>query len=96
MNRDNEESERDKSKTWTFLESLYDAYSNNRSVFLLGFFSAVIVCTLALICDPYDRSGINEYVRSLDEHEDRVMDTPLGYQNRIKREKEQNPELFDA
>lgn len=49
-----------------------------------------------MMSDPYDRAGINEYVNKFDERESRDVDLPFGYQNRIKREKEQHPELYEA
>ncbi|XP_022836352.1 uncharacterized protein LOC111363727 isoform X2 [Spodoptera litura] len=93
-NRDTDDHERNNSKTWTFLESLGDAYKSNKMYFVSGFVMAVIVSMYVMMHDPLDRFGANKYVTTLDNLPARDIDTNYGYQRAIKREREQHPELY--
>ncbi|KOB72178.1 DnaJ-14 [Operophtera brumata] len=92
-NRDSEYSEK-KSKAWTLLESFAHSFYNNRTNFLAGFFMAVLLSYLAMYNDPSDKFGVNEYMNQPSETKE--FETPLGYQRTIKRQREQNPELYDV
>ncbi|CAH1634899.1 unnamed protein product [Spodoptera littoralis] len=93
-NRDTDDRERNNSKTWTFLESLGDAYKSNKMYFVSGFVMAVIVSMYVMMHDPLDRFGANKYVTTLDNLPTKDIDTNYGYQRAIKREREQHPELY--
>lgn len=49
---------------------------------------------MAMYNDPEDRYGVNKYMNQPSETKE--IDTPLGYQSMIKKQKEKNPELYDA
>lgn len=87
-NRDTEYNEH--SQTWTFLESLADSFHKNRNTFLMGFMLAVGLCGFAFYNNPDNAKYLNEPLES------RELDQPLGYQRTIQRQKEQNPDLYDA
>lgn len=93
-NRDTEYTA-DKSKSWTFLESLADSYNNNRTYFLVGFFFAVGWTLLVISHDPEDRLGVNKFVY---EHspQPREMDRPLGYERMMEQQRKEKPELYEA
>lgn len=95
-NRDNDDYEKHRSKTWTFLEFLSDSYSNNKVYFVTGFVMAVLMCTIAIMNDPQDRYGAFEYVRELEERPGREIDKTYGYERALRREKELHPDLKEA
>lgn len=85
----------DKSKAWTFLESLADSYTNNRIYFVTGFVMAIFTIYMVIINDPYDRHGVNKF---MDDHapKSRDVDLPMGYERTIARERKEKPELYEA
>lgn len=57
------------------------------------------MCTFTIFGDPEDRFGVDAYMRQREleqQNEDRMYKGPLGYQNTIRKQREQNPELYDA
>lgn len=61
---------------------------------MVGFVLAVILGYFAMFNDPNDKYGVNEYMSQPPETKE--LETPYGYQKTIKRQREQNPELYDA
>lgn len=57
---------------------------------------SLIVCSMVIMNDPQDRYGANAYLNSRETYEDSSVKGSLGYQNALKREREKNPELYDA
>lgn len=96
MNRDHDDPDSNKTKAWTMFESIIDSYKTNKMYFVTGFVMAVIGCVYAVFNDPYDRYGANKFVREVEERPGRDFDKPFGYEKTIKREREKNPELYDA
>ncbi|XP_028159544.1 protein tumorous imaginal discs, mitochondrial-like isoform X1 [Ostrinia furnacalis] len=96
LNRDSEETERDKTKAWTFLENLVDTYNAHRPAFVVGFLMSVVIYTMIMLQDNDPDNFVHRYAREYDNRVIREPDKPLGYERALKRQKEQNPELYDA
>lgn len=91
-NRDTEQPAK-KTRAWTFLESVAQAYEENRATFLTGFFTSIIVAAIILSQSPHD----NKFKEFLDRPpETREPDRQMGYERTIQRQRERNPELYDA
>lgn len=92
----NRESDFKEETKWTFFDSLSEAFAKNRTNFLIGFLSSVIIGFLVLTNDPADRSGIQRYMESETGKSYPQPDVPLGYKNAMRKRNESNPELYDA
>lgn len=57
---------------------------------------AVVLCLGALAQDPQDRYGVYEKIEKIDEMPGREIDKSYGYEKSLKREKEKNPDLYEA
>lgn len=99
MNKDSEYSGRDESKTWTFIDSVLDSCRNNTAAFGVGFLFTVVLIMVFILADPQDKIGFHDYVEKTQREKGdsyQEMDKPLGYQNMLKRKKEEHPELYEA
>ncbi|XP_063366052.1 protein tumorous imaginal discs, mitochondrial-like isoform X1 [Cydia amplana] len=94
-NRDTEDAPRDSTQP-SFLDNLAETYRVNKPYFVIGFVMSLILCSMVIMNDPQDRYGVDAYMNRRETEEDRSVKGPLGYQNAIRREKEKNPELYDA
>ncbi|XP_047507835.1 protein tumorous imaginal discs, mitochondrial-like isoform X1 [Pieris napi] len=89
QNKDSEETKRE--SKWTFIDSMVQAYENNRSAFLLGVIISLFGAWLVFFDAPkYDVHEIQDHI------ETQPLDVPMGYQKAIKKQKDQQPELYDA
>lgn len=95
-NRDPGGGKRDKSKSWTFLDSMAETMRQNKVYFFTGFVLSAILCTFVILSDSSDRYGVHEYVMKHDYGSILDNDRPLGYERSLKKEKENNPELYDV
>lgn len=94
-NRDSDH-QNEKSRVWSILEIFADTYKNYKAAFLSGFFMAIIACYIAIMNDSHDRVGLEDYVRSTNDRECRDMDKTMGYEKSLQKERERNPQLYDA
>ncbi|CAG9782198.1 unnamed protein product [Diatraea saccharalis] len=94
-NRDNEDTENDRGKAWSFIESLAETYRHNKTFFLAGFFTSIVLCLLAIMNDPQNRQ-VERYTREWDNKEIRDVDKPLGYERTIQKQKDENPKLYEV
>jgi hypothetical protein len=78
-----------------FIENLADTYRNNKSAFLFGFFSSVILCLVILLNDP-DSPKVKDYAKKWDDREIRDLDKPMGYERTVEKRKEREPKLYEA
>lgn len=62
---------------------------------MTGFFVAVLTCGLAIMNDPHD-TRLDDYFRTLEQKECREMDKTMGYEKALQKERERNPQLYDA
>lgn len=65
----------------------------------MGFFSSIIAFVFYASNDINDRTGLQKYMDESDRSESEVgpyRDGPLGYRDTIRKQKEQNPELYEA
>ncbi|XP_072945341.1 protein tumorous imaginal discs, mitochondrial-like isoform X1 [Epargyreus clarus] len=97
MNRDSESNDRDSS--WTFIDSLIDAYKRNSMSFVVGFAMAVFVSYIIIANDPHDKVGVHDYMRKkeVEKGDDYTeFDKPFGYQRTLEKQKKEHPELYEA
>ncbi|CAG9571786.1 unnamed protein product [Danaus chrysippus] len=92
----NRESDFKEETKWTFIDSLSEAFVKNRTNFLIGFLSSIVIGFLVLSSDPTDRSGLQRYMESGTSTNFPPPDVPLGYKNSMRKRNEGNPELYDA
>lgn len=85
----------EKSRVWSLLEIFADTYKNHKVAFITGFFVAVLSCFLAIINDPHN-THLDDYFRTLEQKEFREMDKTMGYERTLQKERDRNPELYDA
>ncbi|PZC81014.1 hypothetical protein B5X24_HaOG213536 [Helicoverpa armigera] len=93
-NRDSDDVDRNKSKVWTYIESISDTFNANKTYFVVGFCMAVVACALAMVTDPQDKYGVNDYVNAIEDRPGKEIDKPFGYERALNRAREQNPELY--
>ncbi|KAL0829754.1 hypothetical protein ABMA28_003243 [Loxostege sticticalis] len=96
LNRDAEDTERDKTKSWTFLENLVDTYNNHKPAFVVGFLMSVVVCLFVMLNDPTQNNIVQQRVREWENREIREPDKPLGYERTLERQRKEKPELYEA
>lgn len=96
LNRDSEDTERDRTKAWTFIESLADAFRSNKAAFLTGFFASILFGIIIMMNDPLDKYKMQERLRKWEEAEKGEIDKQMGYERTLQRQREENPRLYDA
>ncbi|CAG4961020.1 unnamed protein product [Colias eurytheme] len=87
-----EDTKRSDKAQWTFIDSMIDAFYRNRSTFALGFALSATLVIYLLTIDPSREFEITDYIPT----KDQPLDVPLGYQKAIQKQKEQQPELYEA
>lgn len=83
---------------------MLDAYTNNKAVFVTGFFSAVFLTLVAMWSDPQDRFGYRDRAMRRDDERMREQDAariyssdnPLGYQRALERENERDGKMYEV
>ncbi|XP_045778813.1 protein tumorous imaginal discs, mitochondrial-like isoform X1 [Maniola jurtina] len=94
----NRESNTREKPVWTFLDSMIDTFEKNRTTFLVGFFSSIIAFIMFASSDVKDTVGLQKYIDESERSEKELQyrDVPLGYRDTVRKQKEQDPELYEA